>query len=177
MYCATVADAVGGEWKSISHTPLWYLCTIFAGTFYPGELGTVDAARLLWALTGCESSFGADCRPRHEMAYCAGRYAHRPEVAYLTSIYGHAAHCSYGPWQILLVNCGTDCDPKKMHDPSFCAARTCEWIKQISRRELRPKTVREWAQAWNGGHVGASSPGIDAYCDRLEQYYKEKSGD
>ena len=28
-----------------------------------------DAARLLWAICGVESTFGKDCGPRHEPAY------------------------------------------------------------------------------------------------------------
>ena len=53
----------------------------------------VDGAQLLWALSGNESSFGANCTPRYEPAYdVGGRYAD----ADLLARFGRAAACSYG---------------------------------------------------------------------------------
>jgi hypothetical protein len=64
----------------------------------PGELAGVDAAKLLWAFAGVESSFGLNSHPRHENGYCYnGRYFDPKATADI----GCLAHCSYGPWQVM----------------------------------------------------------------------------
>ena len=60
---------------------------------------TIDAVQMLWAFAGKESSLGANCIPRHEAGYCTDRYSEGLRTA--TEHYGHAAHCSFGPWQLL----------------------------------------------------------------------------
>jgi len=61
----------------------------------------VDSAKLLWALSGVESTFGLNSNPRHEQGYCVGgRYFDST----LTEQWGCLAHCSYGPWQVMFSN-------------------------------------------------------------------------
>jgi len=58
----------------------------------------LDKVRLLWGIAGVESSFGQNCSPRHEQAYCyGGRYLDH----YASLEWGCLAHCSYGPWQVM----------------------------------------------------------------------------
>lgn len=61
----------------------------------------LDKVRLLWGLCGVESSFGANCTPRHEEGYCyGGRYFNPPA----SQQWGCLAHCSFGPWQVMYAN-------------------------------------------------------------------------
>lgn len=67
-----------------------------------------DKARVLWAFCGVESSFGANCNPRHETGYCYGAKYFNP---HLSSLWGCLAHCSYGPWQVMFANFPPDVSP------------------------------------------------------------------
>src|SRR4051794_28343504 len=61
----------------------------------------IDAALLLWAMSGRESTFGKNLKPRHEPAYdTGGKYA----VASQLAKFGSAYACSYGPLQIMACN-------------------------------------------------------------------------
>jgi hypothetical protein len=64
-----------------------------------GWQGTaLDKVRLLWGIAGVESSYGANCNPRHEGGYCyGGRYFD----SVVSQRWGCLAHCSYGPWQVM----------------------------------------------------------------------------
>lgn len=61
----------------------------------------LDKVRLLWGIAGVESSFGLNCNPRHEAGYCYGGKYFNPA---LSGEWGCLAHCSYGPWQVMLAN-------------------------------------------------------------------------
>ena len=61
----------------------------------------LDKVRLLWGLSGVESSFGLNCSPRHEPGYCYGG-KHFNQVT--SRAWGCLAHCSYGPWQVMFAN-------------------------------------------------------------------------
>lgn len=112
---------------------------------------SISGPHLLWALGGCESSFGLNCQPRHEAAYCTGAYSHTPQIVKLTGDYGHGAHCSYGPWQILLVNCGSDPAPHDLMDISRAAMETVTFINRRILKGEKAITVAEIADAYNSG--------------------------
>jgi len=73
------------------HAPDLFTPTSWQGT-------PLDKVRLLWAISGVESSFGLNCNPRHEHGYCFGGRYLDPER---TREWGCLAHCSYGPWQVM----------------------------------------------------------------------------
>src|SRR5579875_2365414 len=75
----------------------------------------LDGARVLWALAGCESQFGAYPLPKHEDGYCAG---HRYDIPALTKRWGCAAHCSYGPWQAMWAHL-EDLLPSPLRNPAM----------------------------------------------------------
>lgn len=68
----------------------------------------LDPARLLWALSGNESSFGANVTPHHESGYCPFTngvyYKNNPDVRKQTALIGCLAHMSYGPLQVMWYN-------------------------------------------------------------------------
>lgn len=69
---------------------------LFTPTNWQGT--PIDKVRLLWGISGVESSFGLNSTPRHENGYCyGGRYFDAPASAK----WGCLAHCSYGPWQVM----------------------------------------------------------------------------
>lgn len=128
----------------------------------------VDGEHLLWALSGNESSFGANCAPRHEPAYdVGGRYAN----AALLARFGHAAACSYGPWQIMFVNCPPNFIPEDMDNLDKAAAATILFLnRQLTR--FRPSTLELIGSIWNGGNpLALSSVRVQHYADELVRNY------
>lgn len=134
----------------------------------------VDGPALLWAMSGNESSFGLNCLPRHEPAYCTGIYSHNPEVAKLTQEYGHGAHCSYGPWQILLVNCLEGTSPLNMASLDRAALETVSFMNRHVLKAQGASGVEEIAAAWNSGsphHPNGLPPGVAKYVEQMRGYY------
>lgn len=97
--------------------------SLLTPTNWPGT--PLDKVRLLWGLCGVESSFGANCNPRHEQGYCFnGRYFN--PVA--TSAFGCLAHCSFGPWQVMFANFPYGVSPLSLmweHDGRIAAEACC----------------------------------------------------
>jgi hypothetical protein len=140
----------------------------------------VDGPRLLWALSGVESSFGANCAPRHELAYCTGRYSENPQMQVLTKAYGHAAHASFGPWQLMLV-CAqattkpedTAASPEMFARSEFAAMKTVSFINTRILKGQGATTVAEIADAYNSGNWrDANVP--HAYVDRVLGFYNNE---
>jgi hypothetical protein len=139
----------------------------------------IDGPLLLWAMSGNESTFGAHVTPRHEPAYCTGIYSHSPGVIALTEKYSHAAHCSYGPWQILLVNCDVTATPKQLlGDIGLCAVQTVNFLNRRILHALGAQTIEQVGIAWNSGtlHHPAGLPnGVARYAEDLRGYYDHES--
>ena len=134
----------------------------------------VDGVKLLWALSGCESSFGADASPRHEPAYdVGGAYAKNPEQAALLQLYGSAGACSYGPWQIMLVNVHPAASPAEMANLNRAAMETVSFLnREIFERE-EPQTLEEIAEAYNSGKWKWQTvpAGVARYAADCRKYY------
>lgn len=134
----------------------------------------IDGAQLLWAISGCESSFGANCKPRHEPYYhdLAAKGTNAQLVA-LTKQWGCDAHSSFGPWQELLVNCTPDMRPQDFADVDRAADQA---VRFINRRILlleKATTITQIAEAYNSGKWKwlAVPPGVARYAAQCEQYY------
>lgn len=138
----------------------------------------IDGPRLLWALSGCESSFGENCTPRHEPAYdVGGRYAENPDQAKLLKLYGSAGACSYGPWQIMLVNCLPGATPEEMAvNVNRCALETIGFINRRILKAQRAETVTEIAEAYNSGKWQWRDvpAGVERYAEQCEKYYESE---
>jgi hypothetical protein len=134
----------------------------------------LDGVRLMWAIAGAESSFGADCTPRHENAYDVGGfyYQHSPSVRALIKSYGSAGASSYGPWQVLLVNAPNFTPSELQADPDKCAqAFVCHMnIFVLGFRGAR--TLEQIAQTYNSGNFYPNpSPEVLRYVDKVRNYY------
>ena len=137
----------------------------------------IDGAQLLWALSGNESSFGANCTPRHEPAYDVGGFiyeAHTLDAERLRTLveqFGSLAASSFGPWQIMFVNCPPNYIPEDMNNLDKAAVATLLFLnRQLNR--FRPSTLELIGAIWNGGNPGAlQRPEVQVYADRLERNY------
>lgn len=134
----------------------------------------LDGARLLWAISGNESSFGEDCTPRHENAYDKGGffYIHSAEDAALVDRYGPLAASSFGPWQVMLIN-APGCSPLDLEDdPEKCAQAVVIFINHFIIGFRKAKTLEQIAQTYNSGNFyPAPPPGVLLYADKVRQYY------
>jgi hypothetical protein len=164
---SALLNFIDGPWPVLTPAQLEDLIERFFQAFNPANL---DPRKLVKAISMMESSGGKNCHPRHEKAYCTGLYSANPAVVRLTAMYGHSAHCSYGPWQILLINCPVGMAPTQLREAEECARATADFLVRLNLR-TRPQTVEQWGQLWNGGHIGASNPGVDAYVALLRKYY------
>lgn len=123
----------------------------------------IDGPRLLWAIAGNESSFGANATPRHEAAYCyGGKYFKAAKngnpLAALTKSWGCLAHCSFGPWQILLVNVPTFSPMELMTDAEVSARAALQHLNRNVLRSIdlqRPvaNVLRDIGDAFNSGNA------------------------
>lgn len=137
----------------------------------------VDGVQLLWAMSGNESSFGANCTPRHEPAYDLGGFiyeANTPDAQRLRNLveeFGSLAASSFGPWQIMFINCPPNYIPSDMDDLDKAAVATVLFLnRQLNR--FKPSTLRSIGAIWNGGNPGAlKRPEVQVYADRLERNY------
>jgi len=144
-----------------------------------------DGARVLWALAGCESDFGAYPLPKHEDGYCAG---HRYDIPALTKRWGCAAHCSYGPWQLMFPHLW-DLLPAPMRDPSlllfaagdagpkfsaaadYLCAATVSFVNAEILGRQKATTLEQIAKAFNHGNW-ADAYDDSEYTDRARRFYQ-----
>lgn len=131
----------------------------------------VDGAQLLWALSGNESSFGLNVTPRHEPAYdFGGSYAGSGNMPTLLEEYGHAAACSYGPWQVMLTNAATFA-PDDFTDLETACQASVSALNSLLRR-FKPGSLVQIGQCWNHGEpTSTPNAGVLAYTVELQQNY------
>jgi hypothetical protein len=113
----------------------------------------VDGTQLLWGLSGVESSFGANCQPRHEPAFDGGgAYATHYPMPILLSKYGAGGACSYGPWQIMLCNAPLSHGPSNFDSLALAGQDSLAYLNALLRHWL-PQSLAEIGECWNAGHV------------------------
>ncbi|HTV07801.1 MAG TPA: hypothetical protein VMD97_01995 [Candidatus Aquilonibacter sp.] len=146
------------------------VCRKLGGTVGPLP-SHIEGWQLLWAITGNESSFGADCTPRHEPAYdVGGEYSRDPSQAHLLALYGPAAACSYGPMQVMLVN-APPCTTPESFDDLETAMRAGIYALNRMLQRFQPQSVAQVGFCWNGGHIANLNPEVQAYGLRLTKKY------
>lgn len=133
----------------------------------------IDPVRLLWAISGCESSFGLNCKPRHEPYYHGLAVSGKNlQLVQLTALYGCDAHSSFGPWQILLVNCSQGTKPEDFTDIDRCAQESVTLINARIIKHESAATVAEIADAYNSGDWhDAQSAAVQRYVTDCQHYY------
>lgn len=132
----------------------------------------IEPGLLLWALSGCESSFGKNCTPRFEKAYfVGGLYATSPDQAKLLAMYGRFAACSYGPFQIMLVNAIGYTPTELSLDSEKATEATVAYInRRIFSGKYAATNLEQFADSYNSGTWrDANTPTI--YIKRFKQFY------
>jgi hypothetical protein len=143
------------------------------GPLLVGLPSGVNGIQFLWALSGNESSFGEDVVPRHEPAYdLGGSLSHSPEMQALLAKFPHAAACSYGPWQIMLINCPQGTTPDAMTDLDTCAQATVAYWNRLLR-EFHPQSISSLGMIWNAGSpLSHPEPGVHKYMADIVHNYQ-----
>lgn len=131
----------------------------------------VDGPQLMWALAGNESSFGANCTPRFEKSYFSGRYSKEPPMPHLISLFGEAAACSYGPWQVMLCNC-YGYKPEEFSDLEKCAEAFIAFLNRQLERQ-KPVTLKEVFDMYNSGNWRDSIVPTDYIAKGVKNYQAE----
>lgn len=98
----------------------------------------IDKARFLYALSGVESSHGANNVPRMEPAYSPGGFYFDRSQALKDAfaVYGTDASCSWGPWQILYIvanEYGYNDEPSQLQFPDVSAPFVAHHLNKFSR--------------------------------------------
>jgi hypothetical protein len=134
----------------------------------------IDGPQLLWALAGCESSFGANCKPRHEPYYheLAAQGTNTRLVA-LTTRWGCDAHSSFGPWQELLVNCSDSMAPEDFANLSRCGLEVAQFLNSYVFEHRKATTVEQVAETYNSGKWQwlKVPPGVAKYAAQCREFY------
>lgn len=124
----------------------------------------IDHVKLLLAIAGKETSFGADNRSRYERAYDDdGLYGRQSK--YLQSLlkkYGSIAACSYGPWQIMYPTAfehGFAGHPLELWTARDSVKYVISYLNNVSRNGAT--TIEEYADAWNSGSFKDSNRPLD----------------
>jgi len=129
---------------------------------------TLSGTLLLWAIGGCESSFGENTTPRLEPFYLHTMNGDMPAKR---EQFGNAAAMSYGPLQIMFDNAPTGATPDEFSDPDTAVAYSVSFLNK-KLREYQPITLHTIACIWNGGSpMNSPGPGVVAYCAELEHNY------
>jgi hypothetical protein len=157
------------------------LCALFApqlkleGCGDP-NLGALDPQRMLMALGGRESDFGADLKPRFEPSWFINGllWKHDFEVQAFISRNKRAGACSYGPLQVMAFNAaGHGFTVEELQkDPEAGMGAAVAYFNAYVVGRWKCKALDEICRTWNGGHpTAATEPGY--YAEVLHNYRKE----
>lgn len=143
----------------------------------------IDGKKLMAAIAQVESGLGANCGPRHEPGYDIGGAVYqgsKEQQALVAKFPAPAdsprklspAACSYGPWQMMLVNFSQDTTPQELEtDLEKCATAFCEMFNSYVIKTRGAKTLDEIGEVWNAGHVTPDP----AYTTKLQAAYAAQS--
>jgi hypothetical protein len=134
--------------------------------------GIVDGSKLLWAMSGRESSFGKNLGPRFEPAYYIGGslYAHSAELQHGVSVYGRDFSCSYGPLQVMAVNArGFKLEEIAGSPEKALQAAVARLRVEVLQRQ-RAATISQICDSWNTGNFRDHIVPLD-YIKEVRHHY------
>jgi hypothetical protein len=174
---------ITGNWRNWTKPELLKQCFVYGRIldYYLKETddGTgkpIEGPRLLWAIAGNESSFGANCKPRHELAYdWGGHYAKEHHQADLLQLYGSDAACSWGPWQVMPCNALGFKPTELGMELEKAATATVGYLKRFVLAGRQARTLKEVLDCYNSGtYRDAITPAVETYIERgLVHYFEE----
>lgn len=133
----------------------------------------LDGKRVMAAISSNESSFGANCGPRHELSYdVGGIYAKSKLQIALLSEYGEDAAKSYGPWQMMFINFVGYTPHQLLIDLDICASQFVKFFNSYVIGAKKAENLDDIGQVWNAGHISiVPSSGVLLYCKNLQTAY------
>lgn len=147
---------------------------------------SLDPVKLLWALCGNETSFGANILPHHEAGYCpftnGAYYKNNPDVRHQTALIGCLAHMSYGPLQVMWFNIvkfyydATTMGPQEslavalLTDPNRGMNAAVAFLNKEILGRQGCKTLDEIGDAYNSGNAKDKIIPVD-YITKLKANY------
>lgn len=162
-----------GERMNYSAVEVKAACGRFAPKLWTRDIG-VDPARLLWAIAGQESSYGADCGPRFEPGYWSGEESLNPVQSGLNARFGRAAAMSYGPWQVMYINAYPLGTPEQLDANLDLATQAAvHFLNGYVLGVKKAKSLQEIAQIYNSGCL--SDPmklGVLRYVENVTRNYE-----
>lgn len=139
----------------------------------------VDGRKLMWAIAGCESSFGKNTTPRYEESYDLNGPNCRKEQLGLVLSWPRdgdgrsLAAFSYGIWQILPCNAPGYTLAELRDDPQKQAESFVARMNQVAIAKFHCQTLDEFAQFWNAGHWSANpTAGVERYVEDAVSNYQ-----
>jgi len=117
----------------------------------------IDGVRLLWALCGVESSFGANMAPRHEPSWDKGGalYTASTDLQEYIAKYPYDGACSYGPLQVMAYNLQPYTPEQLAADPALTFAASIKFFNHYVIEHWKDKTLHDICDTWNGGNPKA----------------------
>lgn len=146
---------------SIPSAQLQSLCKLYGATLQADLAGSddgtgapINGAQLLWAMSGRESSFGRDIKPRHEPVYdMNGRYWRKFDWCKQgVQMYGRDFACSYGPLQIMACNAKGFTPYELGSDPEKAMQAAVAFMRLDVLRRQKARTIDEICDCWNTGN-------------------------
>jgi hypothetical protein len=133
----------------------------------------LDGIKVMAAIASNESSFGANCGPRHEPAYDVGGSLSSGTLQQnLLSEYGSDAACSYGPWQMMFDNFTGYSPAQLLTDLQGCAVEFVRFFNSYIIGSKNAQSLSDIGQIWNSGHIYTTpSIGVATYCSNLQKAY------
>lgn len=130
---------------------------------------------LMAAIARNESSFGANCGPRHEPSFDVGGevYVRSPQIQAMVQKFGAAAACSYGPWQMLFPNFQPQLSVSDaLGNLEALAQQFVTYFNRYVIGAAKASTLSEVGMVYNAGHIMQTpGPGVRAYCAELQAGY------
>lgn len=143
---------------------------------FMSEIGGLQNDLFLLAISGVESSFGANNNPRLEKAYQPlGKYGQTSQMKLLYPLYGDDAASSWSPWQIMFVTAydlGYRGTPRDLELAGtaipFVIKFFNHWISEGA------KNIDDLCDAWNSGTFKDLNVPYN-YISRVKTIYQELS--
>ena len=146
----------------------------------------LSGANVMLAIAAVESggedinAVGHDCGPRYEPSYDVGGaiWKESRQQQLLVEQYGKLGASSFGPWQMMLINCTGYTPDELQKDLDGCARAFVSYFNSYVIHGKHAKTLSDIGQVWNAGHVhpaDAIPAGVQRYLAALTHAYTAAS--
>lgn len=166
-------------WNNFDRYTIAQLCERYGPLLKLPAGDPLDPQLVLWALSGNESSFGANCKPRFEPAYFSGLYSKSNIMQDLIAQYGEDAAKSYGPWQVMLINAPGFSPTELAQDAERAITATVGFLNRRVFSQMGSHapgtTLEQIGRDFNHGNYwdGYQGRDVEEYVANLQKHYDE----